>query len=155
MSGEKDKITGRVKQAAGDLADDDDLKREGERDEAAGKVKDKVGDAKDKRTFKGSDVQSIIASTGAFVGVIPFRDGVATASATDNPYKYFLRELDTAAAKGVPSVVIADPRIHRTDGDDSAWLRMETDADTFVTGSTIFGSKDDAATIRDMRARLS
>jgi uncharacterized protein YjbJ (UPF0337 family) len=48
MSGEKDKVTGRVKQAMGDLTDDDDLKREGKRDETAGKVKDKVGDAKDK-----------------------------------------------------------------------------------------------------------
>jgi len=47
MSGEMDKATGRVKQAAGDLTDDDDLKREGERDEMAGKVKDKVDDAKD------------------------------------------------------------------------------------------------------------
>jgi uncharacterized protein YjbJ (UPF0337 family) len=42
-----DQMKGRVKQAAGDLADDGDLKREGERDEAAGKVKDKVDDVKD------------------------------------------------------------------------------------------------------------
>jgi uncharacterized protein YjbJ (UPF0337 family) len=48
MSGEMDKVTGRVKQAAGSLTDDDELKREGERDEAAGKVKDKVDDAVDK-----------------------------------------------------------------------------------------------------------
>ena len=43
-----DQMKGRVKQAAGDLADDPDLKREGERDEAAGKVKEKVDDVKDK-----------------------------------------------------------------------------------------------------------
>lgn len=48
MSGAFDKAKGRMKQAAGDLTDDDDMKREGERDELAGKVKDKVGDAKDK-----------------------------------------------------------------------------------------------------------
>jgi uncharacterized protein YjbJ (UPF0337 family) len=48
MSGEMDQMKGRVKQAAGDLADDPDLKREGERDEAAGKLKDKVDDVKDK-----------------------------------------------------------------------------------------------------------
>lgn len=48
MSGAADKATGRVKQAAGDLTDNDDLKREGETDEIAGKVKDAVGDAKDK-----------------------------------------------------------------------------------------------------------
>ncbi|HZI44321.1 MAG TPA: CsbD family protein [Ilumatobacter sp.] len=47
MSGEADQMKGRVKQAAGDLADDDDLKREGKRDEAAGKVKEKVDDVKD------------------------------------------------------------------------------------------------------------
>ena len=34
-----DKAKGRVKQAAGDLTDDDDLKREGKADELAGKVK--------------------------------------------------------------------------------------------------------------------
>jgi uncharacterized protein YjbJ (UPF0337 family) len=47
MSGEKDQAVGRIKQAAGDLTDDESLKREGKQDEAAGKVKDKVDDAKD------------------------------------------------------------------------------------------------------------
>lgn len=46
MSGEKDKVEGRVKQAAGALTDDDELQREGERDEAAGKLKDTVDKAK-------------------------------------------------------------------------------------------------------------
>lgn len=45
MSGNADKIQGRVKQAAGDLTDNEDLKNEGERDEAAGKVKNAVDDA--------------------------------------------------------------------------------------------------------------
>ncbi len=48
MSGETDKAKGRIKQAAGDLTGNDDLKREGKQDEAAGKVKGVVGDAKDK-----------------------------------------------------------------------------------------------------------
>ena len=48
MSGEFDQAKGRVKQAAGDLTDDDELRREGKTDEAAGKVKDAVDDAKDK-----------------------------------------------------------------------------------------------------------
>lgn len=47
MSGNADKASGRVKQAAGDLTDDDDLKREGKVEETAGKVKDKVSDAVD------------------------------------------------------------------------------------------------------------
>lgn len=48
MSGEADQAKGRIKQAAGDLTDDQDLKNEGRTDEAAGKVKDAIGDAKDK-----------------------------------------------------------------------------------------------------------
>lgn len=48
MSGEFDQAKGRAKQAAGDLTDDDELRREGETDEASGKVKDKLDDAKDK-----------------------------------------------------------------------------------------------------------
>ena len=43
-----DDIKGRVKEAAGDLTDNDDLKAEGKTDQAAGKVKDVVGDVKDK-----------------------------------------------------------------------------------------------------------
>ena len=43
-----DEYKGRVKEAAGDLTDDDDLKREGKVDQASGTVKDKVGDAADK-----------------------------------------------------------------------------------------------------------
>ena len=48
MSGETDQAKGRIKQAAGDLTDNDDLKREGKADETAGKVKDAMGDGKDK-----------------------------------------------------------------------------------------------------------
>lgn len=48
MGGEADKAKGRVKQAAGDLTDDNDLEREGERDEAAGKAKDKLDDMEQK-----------------------------------------------------------------------------------------------------------
>jgi uncharacterized protein YjbJ (UPF0337 family) len=48
MSGEADKASGRIKQAAGDLTDNDDLKNEGKKDEAAGKIKDAADDVKDK-----------------------------------------------------------------------------------------------------------
>jgi uncharacterized protein YjbJ (UPF0337 family) len=37
-----------VKEAAGDLTDDDSLKNEGKVDRASGSVKDKLGDAADK-----------------------------------------------------------------------------------------------------------
>jgi uncharacterized protein YjbJ (UPF0337 family) len=43
-----DDAKGRVKEAAGDLTDDDSLKNEGKVDQATGKVKDAVGDAADK-----------------------------------------------------------------------------------------------------------
>jgi uncharacterized protein YjbJ (UPF0337 family) len=39
---------GRVKEAAGDLTDDQDLKNEGKADKTAGKLKDKIDDAVDK-----------------------------------------------------------------------------------------------------------
>jgi uncharacterized protein YjbJ (UPF0337 family) len=48
MESKKDDIKGRVKEAAGDLTDDDELKREGKTDRAAGSVKDKLEQAKDK-----------------------------------------------------------------------------------------------------------
>jgi uncharacterized protein YjbJ (UPF0337 family) len=47
MEGKKDELKGRAKEAAGDLTDNADLKREGRSDKAAGKVKQKVEDAKD------------------------------------------------------------------------------------------------------------
>jgi uncharacterized protein YjbJ (UPF0337 family) len=43
-----DDIKGRAKEAAGDLTDDDDLRREGKADQAAGKVKDKANEVVDK-----------------------------------------------------------------------------------------------------------
>ncbi len=43
-----DKAKGRVKQAAGDLTDDDRLKNEGKADELAGKVKGAVDTLRDK-----------------------------------------------------------------------------------------------------------
>ncbi len=46
-SGTHDDLKGRVKEAAGDLTNDDDLRREGQTDQAAGATKDKVEDAKD------------------------------------------------------------------------------------------------------------
>jgi uncharacterized protein YjbJ (UPF0337 family) len=42
-----DQAKGRIKEAAGDLTDDKDLKREGKTDKAAGKLKEKVDDVKD------------------------------------------------------------------------------------------------------------
>ena len=48
MSGKADEVKGRVKDAAGVLADDDKLRREGKIDQAAGKTKQAVEKAVDK-----------------------------------------------------------------------------------------------------------
>ena len=48
MDSNLDQAKGRVKQAAGDLTDNEDLKNEGKADETAGKVKEFLGDVKDK-----------------------------------------------------------------------------------------------------------
>ena len=44
----KDQVEGRVKQAAGDLTDNKDLKKEGKADERAGDVKEFLEGVKDK-----------------------------------------------------------------------------------------------------------
>jgi uncharacterized protein YjbJ (UPF0337 family) len=43
-----DEMKGRAKEAAGDLTDDEDLKKEGKVDRAGGAIKDKVDKATDK-----------------------------------------------------------------------------------------------------------
>jgi uncharacterized protein YjbJ (UPF0337 family) len=48
MEAKKDELKGRVKEAAGDLADDDELKAEGKADRAGGKAKEFLENAKDK-----------------------------------------------------------------------------------------------------------
>jgi uncharacterized protein YjbJ (UPF0337 family) len=46
--GAMDRSKGKVKEAAGDLTDDQSLKNEGKVDKASGTIKDAVGDAADK-----------------------------------------------------------------------------------------------------------
>jgi uncharacterized protein YjbJ (UPF0337 family) len=41
-------MRGKIKEAAGDVTDDDSLRREGKIDHASGSAKEKVGDLKDK-----------------------------------------------------------------------------------------------------------
>lgn len=87
-----------------------------------------IGDARDQKGFGDGDrVRSIIASCGAFVCIIPFR-GAEEARAAEKPYKYFLQETDLAKSLGLPTVVVADPRVRRIDGSDDDWRRMDTDS---------------------------
>ena len=46
--GAKDDVKGRLKEAGGDLTDDNEMKNEGRVDRATGTVKDKADDAADK-----------------------------------------------------------------------------------------------------------
>jgi uncharacterized protein YjbJ (UPF0337 family) len=48
MAGKADEIKGRVKEAAGAVTDDDELRREGKIDQAAGKTKQAVEKTVDK-----------------------------------------------------------------------------------------------------------
>lgn len=50
MSGKSDKIKGKLKQAAGDLTDNEKLHREGKIDELAGEAKETVDKVKKKLT---------------------------------------------------------------------------------------------------------
>jgi uncharacterized protein YjbJ (UPF0337 family) len=58
-----DKITGRAKKAAGDLADDASLRRQGRREEAKGEAKEKMEDAQDRATEKAQEVSDLERKT--------------------------------------------------------------------------------------------
>jgi uncharacterized protein YjbJ (UPF0337 family) len=59
----KDKITGRVKKAAGDLADDPSLRREGAREERKGEAKEELERAQDKAAAKANEVADLERKT--------------------------------------------------------------------------------------------
>jgi uncharacterized protein YjbJ (UPF0337 family) len=54
-----DKITGRTKKAAGELADDPSLKREGRREERKGEAKEKLSDAQETVERKADEVADL------------------------------------------------------------------------------------------------
>ena len=58
-----DKITGRTKKAAGDLADDASLRREGRREERKGEAKDELADAHEKADRKAEEVANLERKT--------------------------------------------------------------------------------------------
>ena len=55
----KDKVTGKAKQAAGDLADDPSLRREGRDEERKGKKKEELERADEKADEKADDVADL------------------------------------------------------------------------------------------------
>jgi len=58
-----DKITGRAKKAAGDLADDPSLRRQGRRDEEKGKKKEQLEDAQERAAQKAKEVSDLERKT--------------------------------------------------------------------------------------------
>ena len=58
-----DKITGRAKKAAGDIADDPGLRREGGREERKGEAKDELADAQQRADAKADEVADLERKT--------------------------------------------------------------------------------------------
>jgi uncharacterized protein YjbJ (UPF0337 family) len=54
-----DKIMGRTKKAAGDLADDPSLRNEGRKDERKGEAKEDLSEAQDRAAEKAQDVADL------------------------------------------------------------------------------------------------
>ena len=58
-----DKLTGRTKKAAGDLADDPSLRRQGRNEERKGEEKEKLAEAQDKVEEKAQNVADLERET--------------------------------------------------------------------------------------------
>jgi uncharacterized protein YjbJ (UPF0337 family) len=58
-----DKITGRVKKAAGDLADDPSLRREGRQEERKGEAKDELARDQERADRKAEEVANLERKT--------------------------------------------------------------------------------------------
>jgi uncharacterized protein YjbJ (UPF0337 family) len=58
-----DKITGRFKKAAGDLADDPSLRRQGRQEERKGEAKEELATAQDKADRKAEEVANLERKT--------------------------------------------------------------------------------------------
>jgi uncharacterized protein YjbJ (UPF0337 family) len=58
-----DKVTGRAKQAAGDLAGDKGLKREGKQEERKGDAKEELGNAQERADAKAEEVADLERKT--------------------------------------------------------------------------------------------
>jgi uncharacterized protein YjbJ (UPF0337 family) len=58
-----DKITGRAKKAAGDIADDPSLRREGRQEERKGEAKDELASAQERADNKAEEVANLERKT--------------------------------------------------------------------------------------------
>lgn len=55
----RDKISGRLKKAAGELTDDPSLRREGRNDERKAQAKEELAEAQDESARKAQEVQDV------------------------------------------------------------------------------------------------
>ena len=58
-----DKITGRAKKAAGDIADDPSLRRQGRQEERKGEAKDELSNAQERVADKATEVSDLERKT--------------------------------------------------------------------------------------------
>ena len=58
-----DKVTGRAKKAAGDVADDASLRREGKQEERKGEAKDELAGAQERADAKADEVADLERKT--------------------------------------------------------------------------------------------
>ena len=58
-----DKLSGRVKKAAGDLTDDASMRREGRQEERKGEAKDELSNAQDRADAKADEVADLERKT--------------------------------------------------------------------------------------------
>jgi hypothetical protein len=65
-----------------------------------------IGDSEDQPSWVETRVDGIIGTCGAFAAVLPYR-----ANAPQRTSKYVLREWELAEARGLPCLVVADPRV--------------------------------------------
>ena len=59
----QDKVTGRIKKAAGDLADDASLRREGRQEERKGEAKDELARDQERADAKAEEVRNLERKT--------------------------------------------------------------------------------------------
>jgi uncharacterized protein YjbJ (UPF0337 family) len=58
-----DKITGRAKKAAGDIADDPSLRRQGRQEERKGEAKDELAEVQEKADAKAEEIANLERKT--------------------------------------------------------------------------------------------
>jgi uncharacterized protein YjbJ (UPF0337 family) len=58
-----DKVTGRIKKAAGDLADDASMRREGRQEERKGEAKEELANSREKADRKAEEVANLERDT--------------------------------------------------------------------------------------------